>query len=554
MKDWIKNLTSEDIKAALLYKPTQPEDVPEMFNRVVTRVSAGIHEQIGKKKRRKALVIRIMLAAAVLLVILLPGILLFNTFYNPHKLFLSECIHNVIIEGNTTVPGYQLKENYSIKTGKESSCTIAYRKKSTMELFENTDTVIAEFSKDRIMLYLSMGKLLISENKNKGAQVHVKTPNTVIYALGTKYFVEYTGNKETYIKVFEGSVHIEKIPQAETIILNAGEEIIINHNKQGEKDIVRVQKEWRVKTVYFDKKEPVIGFTTNGEATIAVTGHSVVCFSEDYNLWQHIADKVTIIAAPVIFKEKVYIPCKKTVLVYSLQDGTQKPDVPIFDLININQKIIAYQDNLYITCTTGVYIYNEETGLNTNPVNKEVEIVSPAIAENKMYVASPVLNFFKAFDLSGNELWAIPLDGKSSCSPVVFNNVVFAGTGTLYKISKEGAVIGQAATGGTIMSILPMDEEKIFVHTKENRLYKINYRSFKKEEVFEDVTSAIVYNNTLITGKMDNTINIIDERNKHTLAIPQAQVSSFITKGDIIYAGLTNGTIVKLEYKDVTEE
>lgn len=562
MKEWIKNVAGQDIKEAydnidLQYKTTM--DLDEIILEKIRKKDY----RVDKQKNTYVVVKKLLIAAAIVFVIFIPVIYLYNTFLHPHRLVLTETLHDVTIKSDHMnlflSPGTHLKQGYELITGEKSACTLQYAQKSTIAMHEKAEMNIIEFSKNRILLDLASGEIYIKEKQNKGATIHIKTPLATIYAIGTEYSVNHSVNDvKTIVKVFEGIVHIETIPRKEEMIVNAGEEVIIRQDAAPVKRVIRPfkEQEWQINTVYAHSsvKKAVTGFDKSGEMIIAGTEQSLVCFTGDKILWEHITENTYFISKPVIDNNKVYIPSAKSILCFNLFTGIKESNIEIRDTLKSGHNMIQYKDNLYITFASGIYMYNKKTGLiNPDPLIPVIDATLPAFYADNIYITSYITNSLDAYNLSGEKVWSVQLNDKSNCSPVVENNVLLSGTkaGTLYKLTLDGMIDKSIQLEESIISIVHGNNRIFFVIASGRKFYGINRHTFDIEMVYYNVNTGMIYNNMVIMGMEDGTIKIVDIESKKEigLALPYSEVSAFIGYEDSIYAGLKNGDVLKLEHK-----
>ena len=563
MKEWIQHIDGQDIKEAYDNIHLQYKTAKEIDNKILTRLREKTYE--FENKKQKPVLRRFLIAAAVLIMLLIPAIFLIDNFRPSGMLRLVQIEQHVVFKENncviSPVPGDVIKKGYEITTGTESSCIMQYKNKTTITLDQESGITIATFNKSKIILAMDSGEMLLNENINKRTRIEVQTPNALIYAIGTRYSVEYNkARKETIIKTFEGIVFIVTIFNKE-FTLKAGEEITIKNNEVADKKEITLYdknllKEWHIKPMYFNTrvKDPVIGFDIYKEFIAAVTERSIVCFTHEEILWEYVFDNPCITAAPTLYNRKVYIPTARSILVYSLSPGVREGKIDLIDNMRTGHTIIPYKNKLYITLASGIYVYDIASGImSDSPAIPVIEPALPVFYKNNIYITSYITNNMEAYDLTGCRLWSLALTTGSSCSPFFIENFIFIATnnGIFYKISLEGNIVNHITLNKRITAIKQGKKQTIFLQTDEQMLFAINYTTLTIEETLYNVNAVIINNKNIITGKTNGTINITGMYTglKSIITLPGSQPFSFICWENIIFTGLKNGSIMKFEYK-----
>jgi hypothetical protein len=269
---------------------------------------------------------------------------------------------------------------------------------------------------------------------------------------------------------------------------------------------------------------------------------------------------------------------------YDLFTGIKKSEIRLGEQLKPNYTVSIYNNTCYITYSSGVYKYNINTGsTGSEPLIPVIDATMPLFSDNTPYmynrksatadttpymnnrksaaadtmicVTSQTTNFIEAFDISGNSKWIALLDAESICSPVVSNNSIFAGTtkGTLYRISLEGVIENQRSLGIKILALLINKNGHIFIHTDNNTLIHMNPHTFEIKRIYSNVTTALVVDNMVITGSPEErlTINDLNTKSETIIQLPYSYCTSLGYMNGIIFTGMKNGFIIKVEKKKV---
>ncbi|MBN2534123.1 MAG: PQQ-binding-like beta-propeller repeat protein [Spirochaetales bacterium] len=557
MKEWIKNLTGEEIAEIHNWKHLwEKTQTTEEFDQKIFKM---IDDYENKRKKKKPILKKFILAAAIFFTfIIIPLFLILYNSKEKNYLFLKKTENNVFFTiQNKITPlniGDRIKENITIHTEIASICTIQYKKNVSINIYEKSELKVIENKKENISFTLNEGEILINENNHKEMQISFYTENAFIYAVNTEYSVKYEKfDNRTTVKVFEGTVHIETVHERKVIDLKAGEEAIIKGNqllcKQPD-DFKEKKKEWIIRTIYFnpDIKEAITGFDAFEDYIIAVTRHSIVCFTKDEIQWEHTV-KNTIITPPTIYNKKVYIPAIDAILCFNLYTGGREPDITTRETMKPGNRILQYNKELYFIFPSGIYLFdNNNQVINKEPFIYIIDAATPVFYNNQIFSTSYLTKNAEAYDLTGKLLWTIPLNDKSSCSPVIVNDFIYTGTNnyTLYKINLAGNIEKQKQLKETIQVIIPGNEQFFYITTGKNSLFTINNQTLNIEKVYDNIKTAFFHNNTLFMGKGDNTIIIIENNTKKEITLINSFVTAFMYHENGYYAGLYNGYILQL--------
>jgi len=139
--------------------------------------------------------------------------------------------------------GLELEEGYFVKTLEASRAKIIFSD-SVMRLDESTEIKLDNLNPDRISLTQSIGKTWTRLLKISGIDEYdISTPNGVATVRGTAFSIE-SNEKETEIKVAEGTVEADSYKEKEDI--EADKEIILKKDDIDleDKEKTLVKDEW----------------------------------------------------------------------------------------------------------------------------------------------------------------------------------------------------------------------------------------------------------------------------------------------------------------------
>ena len=552
MKEWVKNLTGEEMAEIYSWKHLW-EDTTKEFDEKIFKM---IDESQYKRKEKKPAVKRLLLVAILITVFIVPGLFITNNLQNSNQLLLAKTVNHVTFTmHNETVQlkqGDRIKKDTRIQTMEDSACNIQYAEKATLKIYEGSEIAVTENNKSLISFMLDAGKIYISENINKDTRIAIFTQNAYIYATGTLYSVEYKKAEDiTIIKTFEGTVHIVTIPGGKVFDLKAGEEIIINQEQVLTNQSGRLtgEKEWSIKTVYFNPnaKEPIIGFDVFKDFITATTKHSVICFAREENYWEDNIKDI-IISPPVIFNERVYISTKDTIFCYGLYSETRERDIKPNEKMGVGQRMIEYDNNLYIIFPSGIYLFdNIHQEIETTPFIYVIEATLPVFFNNRIYITSSISRNVEAYDITGELLWSISLNDSCSHSPVLIDDYLYIASkkNTLYKVTLSGRIVSQKQIEGTIESVIS-DKQFLYVNTRRNRLFKVDHQTLYGAGFYDNIETPFSHNNMLLLGEKDGSIRIITIDTKKELKLRNSFVTVFANHETDYYAGLNNGYIMRI--------
>jgi len=564
MKDWIKKIDGQDISDAYDNIDIQYKTESELDKKILAKIREKNYWEVTGN-RRSLLLRRFLLAAAIFVIVLVPLTYIYNTFFNLHKIVLTHVSAGVDIKKNNVSvllsPGSVLNKKCGITTGTNSSCSFRYAHKSFVTINEQTEMTIEDFTQVRILLRIFNGKIDVKENDKKGADIYVKIPSANIYAIGTEFSVYYSKAYErTIITVKDGIVQVEIIGRKENIEVNAGEELILIRNEvpvKGEIGTISgYGREWSKKIIVPQSsgQESIIGFYNSGKYLVAVTEQSLLCLLQDVVLWQYNPDQSSFFSLPGIYHDRIYVSSRDSLYCFDLKTGIIIHQTRHRDTMKPGHMLVQYKNIGYLVFASGIYLYDWNTGsISPDPLIPVIDAAIPAFYDKEIYITSYVMKNLSAYSISGEIIWSIQFSDNSSCSPVIVNHSILSGTknGKLYKTAFEGRIENEINIGDSILSILHDIGNAVFIHTVNNKLYEVNSQSMKITTVYNNVKKGLVSNNTLFLGMPDNSIKIINlvTEEENILELPHSAVNSLAGTKNAVYAGLEDGSIIKLENK-----
>ncbi|MBN1983321.1 MAG: PQQ-binding-like beta-propeller repeat protein [Chitinivibrionales bacterium] len=548
MKDWIKNLSGDDIKDA--YDHFIPPKVSEKTeNLILNRIYSQKHilkQSIFKRYRFQFA----FSGAAAFIIILIPLLILFNP--QESSLLQLTRIENTVIFEKDNMP-LQLQEKNFIDKGTRiktdlSTCELSYGKNSSISCLFHSDIVFAGKTNRQINLELKQGKLLVSESRNLfDFNLSITTELANIRATGTKYRVEYL-NDSLLVAVDEGTVLVDRKDLSESTQVKAHEEIIIHRN--GKKKIFYEKRNWQLQQIA-KLSEKIVTFVSDNERVYGLTENQRIAFSYTGEILWKTNNEYPLHSTPMVDQNHLLIPVDHRILDIDPRSGKLKLDLRTVESLFGYHAPVVKDNMLYLAYSSGLWTYDLVKQKDDFRIFTIMGSTPPVFYADTLYSSSYLTKTLEAFSMQGKQVWTVPIYEGSYHRPVLADNslIVTVWGGIIKKYNLTGKWLMQTKVKADIVSLVQCDDSLFFLD-ESNHLSIIEPENLDIDRIIPDVSAFTAEDRQKFVTANGNQISIYRNENPDVLTAPAA-ISAVhgIFYGNRYFLGLEDGTIFIMEAK-----
>lgn len=260
--------------------------------------------------------------------------------------------------------------------------------------------------------------------------------------------------------------------------------------------------------------EPSVSFDTSQFADVELTGTLMQFKEAKEDFWFNIGIGGSIIAAPIIYKDTIYVGvCDKNFYALTL-DGKEKWRFRVKSIIPTYAT--PHDGVLYVgSFDHNIYAITEEGKLLWTFHAKDIVPASPTYHEGVLYAGSSDGNMYAIDAKTGQEIWRFHTQGKQT-QPRVHENRLYFGHGdnTFYCLDLNGSLIWKYRTNGLLAAWeIPFGNGKVYFGNWDKNIYCLDAETGRLKWKFhaqEATRAPFLWNNRLYFGCEDNKAYCID--------------------------------------------